>query len=252
MKSNHTIIYTPRQQSGHDASPQPPQPRSGELPRRLVSGGAEPGLLTPSVQVTPRYRDRPGFSLDPMARLNYGEPQSFDYGVKVKSFGQIHASSMEAFEYQFRLVWLNRRIQYAGHHTSQSPGSPSGYLSPPSADESSVPRADGSLEPRAGPSRDAAQHGRSDSGVAGPVDFRSANTPQQVLIALQQLRAFAEHRNLPAPPNIEPARAQYLAANPSVRSIWFDNIKEHWRTIARERQAARATNDAEDDDSNSE
>lgn len=86
-KADHAIIFTGKH---------PPRVAASEIPDR-----GEPPLLSRPIRVIP---DQPTDSLDPMSRLNFGNPVTIPHNVKVKSFGMVHRDSLQYFKYQFRQV----------------------------------------------------------------------------------------------------------------------------------------------------
>ena len=185
-------------------------------------------MLPNPIRVRPRHPNSLGYALDPMARLNFGSIQSFDHGVKVKLFGEIHEDSEYDFEYQFRLVWQNNPMFTEQHYPAQEPGA---------------------AQPAAGPNAAGPSHQRNDSGVnfEGPVDL------QEVTNALQRVHITAANQHLPAPPLLDAATQQGLAQDYEARKRYFAAIQNSWTRVLEHRrqqttQMAQNNDDDDDDD----
>lgn len=212
-KHHHTIIYTRKQ---------PPSPTAPEMPQRKSDGSPEDGMQTNPIRVVPREK---GIALDPMARLNYGNPITFDYGVKVEFFGRVHASSMQDFLYQFLLVLRNH--QHTAGYPTLSSISPRVSRLPSLTPVVSPTRSQIAATPAVpGPSTLAASHSRHDSGVG--IGFEGPVTVEEVINVLNILRVSAEHQGMPLPPNLTDDGLRTMAQNHTVRKRYLDAYKAIW------------------------
>ena len=232
VKHHHSIIYT---------RIPAPLPTSSELPQRRPDGAPEEGMLPNSVRVAPRSQ---ALALDPLARLNYGNPLAFDYGVRVETFGRVHDNSVQDFIFQFRYVWRNRQTTAESQslRVSASPGP--AHSTPPVSDQpaaesvnapplatSTAPAALGRGPPAqvaAGPGTSEVSHARSDSGIAG-VAFQGPIGVEVVVDAIDKFKRSAATQELPAPPELTIDGLQTMAQNHEVRQQYFDAYKALWR-----------------------
>jgi hypothetical protein len=226
VKRHHAIIYTRRPA---------PQVTTAELPQRMPDGTPEDGMLPNSIRVTPRHHS---LALDPMARINFGNPITFDYGVRVELFGRVHENSMQDFIFQFRHVWTHRQntSEHQAPHGSIDPGTshpplPAPVASPTTRLTVPVPLSQNpATQVAAGPSTSAASRARNDSGVSfpGPIDV------QVIINAIETFRHNAEQQDMPPPPDVTSDGLQTMAQNHEVRLQYFDAYKALWN---RARQA---------------
>ena len=159
VKEHYAIIHTTRNA---------PEPKPDEMPQRTQGSNSEAGMLPYPIRVRPRRAGDEGYALDRMSRLSFAQIESFDYGVKVKLLGRVHESSLQHFQYQFRLVWQGSQPAIPERHDPPSSTSP----------ESPNPRLAVSIAPARSPTANtqtpagmSISHGRTDSGIAfeGPV-----------------------------------------------------------------------------------
>lgn len=239
-KAHHSIIYTT-----HHA----PTPAEGELPRRQPAGLLpEPPMLPHPIRVRPRYPDALGYALDRMARLNYRAVFSFDLGVKVKLFGNVHERSEENLQYQFNYIWQNTRMFTSGHYTAEgtvTSNTPATQARGAASSRSGNPMA----EPSTGTGAQPPSVGRTGSGLnfEGPIDV------QEISRTLQGLQDRATDQDLPAPNPVSAADQQRLALDYETRRVYFDRIRNQWRTILQQRAriGGHIAEESSSDDSNS-
>ena len=91
--SEHSIIHTTQRA---------PNPTEAELPRRLMSGMAESGLLSQPIRV---HGAGVQDVLDQVSRIDYGSIYTISHDIKVRPLGVVAEQSMVALSQQFRRVW---------------------------------------------------------------------------------------------------------------------------------------------------
>ncbi|KAK5719526.1 hypothetical protein LTR15_008050 [Elasticomyces elasticus] len=91
IKADHGIVYT---------TPEAPEPRQDERPQR-----GETCMLSQPIRVV--LHDTIN-KLDPMSRINFGDPCTVSYDTEVQPLGMVHSMSMVALTYQFRHVCEQR------------------------------------------------------------------------------------------------------------------------------------------------
>ncbi|KAF2768344.1 hypothetical protein EJ03DRAFT_121715 [Teratosphaeria nubilosa] len=197
IRENYSVIYT-----GRIA----PNPTPEEAPRPLSGGGAEPGMLPNPIRVD-TYA--PTDALDPMSRLNYGSPHTFDRNINIRWFGRVHPDSMQHLIYQHRLV--ASRDAASGQQDARNTAARTISRQDPGSSNTAARR-----ESRQDP---------------GP---NSSASPQSDAISEQELDAWLAQINATARQNnraavqLTPQQRAGVLASAQVRARFYQTLLQNW------------------------
>ncbi|KAK4921840.1 hypothetical protein LTR49_010779 [Elasticomyces elasticus] len=224
VKAHHAVVYT-----ANPIRPPAPFPTDAERPRLLVNGAREAGMQPTPILVDELDRTRP---LDPMSRLDFFDVHRFDTSLQnIRMYGDVNRDPQLPLRTQYMAV------QALGSRLAAQQGRPPGPPGPPPGPPSGPPPPRSAQEPGRGYVERLVQQQSRQTSAPTP-DAIAINTAVHsnaavsvtVLVAyLNNLHQTVTAQGLDAPPALNQAQLQQLAANSADRVEYLSRLRSNWQ-----------------------